>query len=36
MNKKFFFFFLGMLAIMVALGACNKEPDESNLYTFTV
>ena len=35
MNKKFFKACLGMLAIMVALGACNKEPDESNLYTFT-
>ena len=35
MNKKFFKACLGMLATMLALGACNKEPDESNLYTFT-
>ncbi|MCI6181900.1 MAG: fasciclin domain-containing protein [Prevotella sp.] len=35
MNKKFFKACLGMLATMLALGACNKEPDESNLYIFT-
>ena len=35
MNTKIFKLGFGALAAVVALGSCNKEPDESNLYTFT-
>ena len=35
MDKKIFKLCFGALATLVALGSCNKEPDESNLYTFT-
>ena len=35
MNKTIFKSGLILLAASLAFGACNKEPDDSNLYTFT-
>lgn len=35
MTKNFFTIGLGLLATAVTLSSCNKEPDESNLYTAT-
>lgn len=35
MTNKFFKIGLGLLAVGTLMGACNKEPDESNLYTLT-
>ena len=35
MNKTIFKSGLVLLVASLAFGSCNKEPDESNLYTFT-
>lgn len=35
MTNNIFKIGLGLVAVALTLGACNREPDESNLYTFT-